>query len=88
MVIISVVLDERKQASKSVMPYMQNFRDKVQCSLHIMHNKKRTAQEKAKEHYDKFAREVCCEPGDLVLVLQPLAGKPLSLKYVGVTGGR
>ena len=65
------------------MPYMQNFRDKVQCSLHIMHNKKRTAQEKAKEHYDKFAREVCCEPGDLVLVLQPLAGKPLSLKYVG-----
>ena len=48
-----------------------------------MHNKKRTAQEKAKERYDKFAREVCYKPGDLVIVLQPLAGKPLSLKYIG-----
>ena len=37
---------------------MQNLRDKVQCSLDTIHNKKRTAQEKAKERYDKFAGKV------------------------------
>ena len=37
--------------------------------MDITQKNKRDAQDKVKERYEKFAREICYKPGDLVLVL-------------------
>ena len=58
--------DEGKKVSKSVASYMQNFRDKVQCSLDIMYNKKKQLKKRLKrvttsllEKY-VISREILC----------------------------
>ena len=41
------------------------------------------SQGKMMTHYDKKAVERSFEPGDKVLLLLPVSGKPLSAKYTG-----
>ena len=48
-----------------------------------MHKQQADTQTKSKEWYDKKAEVKEYKESDLMLILMPQAGKPLSIKYVG-----
>ena len=68
---------------QNVVNYMLTLRDRLKDALAIVSTEKQKVQLKNKQWYDKKARQVKYNVGDDVLVLQPLAGKPLDLKCVG-----
>jgi len=83
---LGVVYDswwEKGKVSKHVVAHMIQLRERIEFSLKIVHENQAARQEKNKLLYDQKAREVTFKPGDLVLALQPLAGKPLTVKYIG-----
>ena len=71
------------QASPHVVDYMVQLRDRLEEALEYAHKKQEEAQEESKEWYDRKARAVSYKAGDLVLVLMPMPGKPLCMKYIG-----
>ena len=58
---------------------MLTLRDRLEDAMAIVSTEKQKVQLKNKQWYDKKARQVKYNVGDDVLVLQPLAGKPLDL---------
>ena len=75
--------DEEAQVPQNVVNYMLTLRDRLEDAMAIVSTEKQKVQLKNKQWYDKKARQVKYNVGDDVLVLQPLAGKPLDLKRVG-----
>ena len=63
---------------------MLTLQDRLENVITIVTTEKQKAQLKNNQWEDKKARQVKCNVGDEVQILQPLAGKPLELKRVGV----
>jgi len=62
---------------------MLDMREKLATCQDIAKEHAKQAQIKSKVWYDRRARERSFEVGQLVLVLLPIAGKPLETKYQG-----
>ena len=73
----------QEQATTHVIEYMNKLREYVDNALQVVHAEQRKALVKAKIWYNKNAKEVKYEEGDMVLVLKTLPNKPLTLKYEG-----
>ena len=75
--------DPEAGVTQTVVQFMLETREKVQSALDFVHDKQLVSQEKAKERYDENSRLQEFEPGDLVLALQNVDGKPLCTKFAG-----
>src|SRR6266853_840799 len=62
---------------------MQSIRDSMRTALDTVHANQAERQEKNKVLYDRKVHAESFKPGDEVLALQPLDGKPLEVKYLG-----
>jgi len=62
---------------------MQSLKANVRVALDTVHANQSVRQDKNKVWYDAKARAEDFVAGNLVLVLQPVDGKPLVVKYVG-----
>ena len=77
--------DPKAKVSQNVVQHMLETRNKIEKALDTVHARKAVSQTKAKEYYDNKnkVKSVTFEPGDLVLVLQNIDGKPLCPKFDG-----
>ena len=86
--LLSVLFDSWResgehQAFPHEVDYMVQLRDHLEEALEYAHKRQEEAQEESKEWYDRKARAVSYKASDLVLVLMPMPGKPLCMKYIG-----
>ena len=70
-------------AKQNVVEFILNARERLRQALDLAST--RAAQERSKDKvwYDRRARLRTFQPGDKVLVLMPMPGKPLLAKYHG-----
>ena len=68
----------QKVRSKTVIDYVLHLRDRIRSSLEIVNANEEIAKKRSKVLYDRNTKPVSYKEGELVLVLLPLIGKPLS----------
>ena len=67
----------------SVLKYVATFKDRLFRAGQIAKRNLQESQSKMKVWYDRKAKSRCFEPGNRVLVLFPVVGNPLQVKYSG-----
>ena len=67
----------------SVLKYVATFKDRLFRAGQMAKRNLQESQSKMKVWYERKAKSRCFEPGDRVLVLFPVVGKPLQAKYSG-----
>ena len=65
----------------SVLKYVATFKDRLFRAGQMAKRNLQESQSKMKVWYDRKAKSRCFEPGDRVLVLFPVVGNPLQVKY-------
>ena len=70
-------------SSLNILSYVSNFRHKLSEACELAQNNLRSVQSKMKERYDKYTQSRSFHPGDYVLALLPVPGKPLQARYFG-----
>ena len=72
-----------KRSKPNVLKYIMDMREKLKTCRELATTQATQAGNKSKVWYDRKARERSYDPGQLVLVLLPVQGKPLDTKYCG-----
>ena len=62
---------------------MSEFRNRLSKACEAAQSNLKSAQSQLKIHYDENAQDKNFEPGDKVLALLPIPGKPLQARYYG-----
>ena len=62
---------------------MSDFKNRLSKAREAARSNLKSAQSKMKSHYDENALDRNFEPGDKVLALLPIPGKPLQARYYG-----
>ena len=62
---------------------MSDFKNRLSKAYEDAQATLKSAQSKMKLHYDENAQDRNFEPGDKVLALLPIPGKPLQVRYYG-----
>ena len=69
--------------SENVVNHIMKLRDNISNALDIAKQQQELAHTKEKLWYDRNARAITYVPGQQVLVLLPVLGQPLAVKYQG-----
>jgi RNase H-like domain found in reverse transcriptase/Reverse transcriptase (RNA-dependent DNA polymerase)/Integrase zinc binding domain/Integrase core domain len=67
----------------NLLQYVSNFRQKLSSACELAKSNLKQSQNKMKARYDEQAVERGFSPGDKVLALLPVPGKPLQARYCG-----
>ena len=67
----------------SVLKYVATFKDRLFRAGQMAKRNLQESQSKMKVWYDRKAKSRCFDPGDRILVLFPVVGNPLQVKYSG-----
>ena len=59
------------------------FKSRLSKACEAARSNLKSAQSKMKSHYDESAQDRNFEPGEKVLALLPIPGKPLQARYYG-----
>ena len=70
-------------AKQNVVEFILNTRERLRHALDLASTHAAQQRSKTKAWYDRRARLRTLRPGDKVLVLMPMSGKPLYAKYHG-----
>ena len=70
-------------AKQNAVEFILNTRERLRHALDLASTHAAQQRSKAKAWYDRRARLRTFQPGDKVLVLLPMPGKPLHAKYHG-----
>ena len=69
--------------SLNLLQYVSDFKDRLSKAFESARTNLKSAQRKIKRWYDKNTKERNFMPGDRVLALLPIPGKPLQTRYYG-----
>ena len=67
----------------NLLQYVSDFKDRMSKACEAARTNLKSAQRKMKHWYDENAKERTFQPGDRVLALLPIPGKPLQARYYG-----
>ena len=70
-------------SSLNLIQYVSDFKNILSKACEAARSNLKSAQTKMKSHYDENALDRNFEPGDKVLALLPIPGKPLQARYYG-----
>ena len=70
-------------SSLNLLQYVSDFKNKLSKACEAARANLKSAQSKMKLRYDENAQDRNFEPGDKVLALLPIPGKPLQARYYG-----
>ena len=70
-------------SSLNLLQYVSDFKNRLSKACEAARSNLKSAQTKMKSHYDENALDRNFEPGDKVLALLPIPGKPLQARYYG-----
>ena len=70
-------------SSLNLRQYVSDFKDRLSKACEAARTNLKSAQRKMKRWYDENAKERKFMPGDRVLALLPIPGKPLEARYYG-----
>ena len=70
-------------SSLNLLQYVSDFKNRLSKAFEAAQSNFKSAQNKMKLHYDENALDRNFEPGDKVLALLPIPGKPLQARYYG-----
>ena len=70
-------------SSLNLLQYVSDFRNRLSKACEAAQSNLKSVQSKMKIHYDENAQDKSFEPGDKVLALLPITGKPLIARYYG-----
>ena len=70
-------------SSLNLLQYVSDFKNRQSKACEAARSNLKSAQTKMKLHYDENAQDRNFEPGDKVLALLPIPGKPLQARYYG-----
>ena len=70
-------------SSLNLLQYVSDFKNRLSKACEAARSNLKSAQSKMKSHYDENALDRNFEPGDKVLALLPIPGKPLQARYYG-----
>ena len=70
-------------SSLNLLQYVSDFKDRLSRACEAARTNLKSAQRKMKRWYDENAKERKFMPGDRVLALLPIPGKPLQARYYG-----
>ena len=70
-------------SSLNLLQYVSDFKNRLSKACEAARSNLKSAQTKMKLHYDENAQDRNFEPGDKVLALLPIPGKPLQARYYG-----
>ena len=70
-------------SSLNLLQYVSDFKSRLSKACEAARSNLKSAQSKMKSHYDESAQDRNFEPGDKVLALLPIPGKPLQARYYG-----
>ena len=70
-------------SSLNLLQYVSDFKDRLSRACEAARTNLKSAQRKMKRWYDENAKERKFMPGDRVLALLPIPGKPLQTRYYG-----
>ena len=69
--------------SLNLLQYVSDFKNRLLKACEAARSNLKSAQSRMKLHYDENAQNINFEPGDKVLALLPIPGKPLQARYYG-----
>ncbi len=67
----------------NLLQYVSDFRNKLSRACEVARSNLKSSQSKMKARYDKHSVDRKFEPGDKVLALLPIPGRPLQARYYG-----
>ena len=70
-------------SSLNLLQYVSDFKNRLSKACEAARSNLKSAQSKMKLRYDESAQDRHFEPGDKVLALLPIPGKPLQARYYG-----
>ena len=70
-------------SSLNLLQYVSAFKNRLSKACEASRSNLKSAQSKMKLHYDENAQDRNFEPGDKVLALLPIPGRPLQARYYG-----
>ena len=70
-------------SSLNLLQYVSDFKDRLSKACEAARTNLKSEQRKMKHWYDENANERTFQPGDRVLALLPIPGKPLQARYYG-----
>ena len=70
-------------SSLNLLQYVSDFKNRLSKACEAARSNLKSAQSKMKLRYDENAQDRNFEPGDKVLALLPIPGKPLQARYYG-----
>ena len=70
-------------SSLNLLQYVSDFKNRLSKACEAARSNLKSAQTKMKSHYDENALDINVEPGDKVLALLPIPGRPLQARYYG-----
>ena len=70
-------------SSLNLLQYVSDFKNRLSNACEAARSNLKSAQSKMKLRYDESAQDRNFEPGDKVLALLPIPGKPLQARYYG-----
>ena len=70
-------------SSLNLLQYVSDFNNRLSKACEAARSNLKSAQNKMKFHYDENARERNFKPGEKVLALLPIPGRPLQARYYG-----
>ena len=70
-------------SSLNLLRYVSDFKNRLSKACEAARSNLKSAQNKTKLHYDENALDRNFVPGDKVLALLPIPGKPLQARYYG-----
>ena len=70
-------------SSLNLLQYVSDFKNRLSKACEAARSNLKSAQSKMKSHYDEKELDRNFEPGDQVLALLPIPGKPLQARYYG-----
>ena len=70
-------------SSLNLLQYVSDFKDRLSKACEAAWTNLKSAQRKMKRWHDENAKERKFMPGDRVLALLPIPGKPLQARYYG-----
>ena len=76
-----ILLDD--DSSLNLLQYVSDFKNRLSKACEAARSNLKSAQSKMKLCYDENAQDRNFEPGDKVLALLPIPGKPLQARYYG-----
>ena len=68
-------------SSLNLLQYVSDFKNRLSKACEAARSNLKSAQSKMKLHYDENAQDRSFEPGDKVLALLPIPGRPLQARY-------